>query len=310
MPRSIVITIPSAETPILITEIRQVKGLIGLKLQEDGSLDPPGDIITAEVTNRALNPVMQLLDKHEIGQRKGTSITTSEPTSIVSVSYGKELARDTNEATWEEMEIIAGNESNMTLNVLLMMLLSGVITAIGILTNALHLVIGGMVVAPGYVPISRMSLGLITKSGAIRRGLFDTLKGYLAIMLGAAATMAVYRLFTDLGLAGKSTYLEVGELTKYWTTISVSSVVVSAAAGIIGGLLIATKRSVLTGGVMIALALVPAASLTSMTLVTGNFGLSQKALLRWLIDVGLVIITSYAIFAWKKKEVQKREMIL
>jgi hypothetical protein len=310
MPRNIKVTIPKAETETILAEVRQVDGLVGLSIQRDGSLEPPGDIISLDVVNNALNPVMKLLDRYKIGQRSGTSVSTSEPTSIVSTSFSEELTRDTNEAIWEEMEITAGNESNMTMNMLTMMMLSGIISAIGILTNSIHVVIGGMIISPGFVPIARVALGTITKSGALRRGLKDTFKGYLALIVGAASTMLVYRLMTELGINGMASYLEAGELTSYWTSISYSSIAVSAAAAIAGGLLIAPNRSILTGGVMIALALIPSAALAAMALVVGEFGLSQKAFLRWLIDVGLVFVMSYGVFAWKRNKVYKREMIL
>ena len=167
-----------------------------------------------------------------------------------------------------------------------------------------------MVISPGFVPITRMALGIITKSGALKRGFYDTLKGYLALMAGAAATMLVYRIVAELSIKGKASYLEAGELTSYWTTITYSSVAASAAAGIAGGFLIATNRSVLTGGVMIALALIPSACLAAMALVVGEFSMSLDAFLRWLIDVGLVLAMSYGVFVWKRKKVYKREMIL
>lgn len=310
MPRTIVVTIPKAETDRLIAELRQFEGIVGLRVQQEASIKPPGDVVTVDVINKALNPVMNLLDNHQIGQREGTSISSSEPTSLISTSYSKELTRDTNEATWEEIETIAGNESNMTVNMLIMMMLSGAIAAIGILTNAIHIVVGAMIISPGFEPISRMALGMITKSSAFKRGLSDTIRGYLALMLGAAATMLVYHLTRATDLQGKASYLSAGELTTYWTTISLSSVAISAAAAFAGGLLIATKRSVLTGGVMVALSLIPAASLGSMALIAGDVSLSMKALLRWLIDLGLVLLMSFIVFAWKRRQVHKREMIL
>lgn len=310
MPRTIVLTVPSTETDSIIAELRQVEGLVGLKVQRGSSLQPPGDVITADVINESLNPIMCLLDKRDLGQREGTSISTSEPTSIISSSFNGELTRDTNEATWEEMETTAGNESNMTLNMLIMMFLSGIIAAIGILNNAIHVVVGAMIIAPGFVPITRMALGIITKSKAFHRGLLDTLKGYLALIVGAAATMLVYKFFSDINLEGNASYLSAGELTAYWTSITTSSVVVSAAAAIGGGLLISTKRSVLTSGVMVALALIPAASLSGMALVVGQYNLSLIAFIRFIIDLLLVIILSYVVLAWKHKQVHKREMIL
>lgn len=310
MPRTITVTIPKAETDSIVAELRQIDGLVGLRVQRDTSLQPPGDVIAADVVNKALNPVMQLLDKRQIGQRKHTSVSTSEPTSIISSSFDGELTKDTNDAIWEEMETTAVNESNMTANMLIMMMLSGIIAAIGILTNAVHVVVGAMIIAPGFVPITRMALGFITKSGAFKRGLADTLKGYVALMLGAAATMLAYKYFGELSLQGKSSYLETGELTSYWTSITASSIAASAAAAVAGGVLIATKRSVLTSGVMIALALIPAASLCSMALVAGEYSLGLKAFIRLLIDLGLVLLLSYAVLAWKKKQIHNREMML
>lgn len=310
MPRTIRITVQKDVTDTIISELRQFDGLVGLSVQRGNSVQPFGDVITADVVNKDLNPIMHMLDKYQIGQREGTSILTSEPTSLISSSFDGALTRDTNEAIWEEMETTAGNESNMTLNMLIMMLLSGVITAIGILTNAIHVVVGAMVIAPGFIPITRMALGIITKSKAFQRGVLDTVKGYLALMVGAAATMLVYKFLDNTPLKGTASYLETGELVNYWTTITASSIAASAAAAIAGGLLIATKRSVLTGGVMIALALIPAACLSSMALVAGEYHLSQQAFLRWLIDLGLVLLLSYSVLAWKRKQIHKREMIL
>ncbi|MBM3492617.1 MAG: hypothetical protein FJX68_19690 [Alphaproteobacteria bacterium] len=48
------------------------------------------------------------------------------------------------------MELVIGKNSNMTGNALLVMLAAGVLAAIGIATNALHIVIGAMLIAPGY----------------------------------------------------------------------------------------------------------------------------------------------------------------
>lgn len=310
MPRTLKIIVPKAETEITIATIRQVKGVVGLSVQRDASLVPPGDIISVDVINNALNQVMQLLDKHKIGKRIGTSVSTSEPTSIVSSFFNEELTLDTNEVIWEEMETTAGNESNMTLNMLIMMMLSGIIATIGILTNAIHVVIGAMMISPGFVHIARMALGLITKSGALKRGLKDTLKGYLALLLGAAATMFVYKTTADLTIMGKVSYLETGELTSYWTSITLFSIATSVAAAIAGGFLIATNRSILTGGEMIALALIPSAALTSMALVVGEYRISFEAFLRWLMEIGLVMAMCFVVFAWKRKKIHKREMIL
>ena len=53
-------------------------------------------------------------------------------------------------------------------------------------------------------------------------------------------------------------------------------------------------------GVMIALALIPSASLVGMALVSGEFGLAGQAWMRWLVDVGCVVLGSAAVFGAKR----------
>jgi uncharacterized membrane protein len=128
--------------------------------------------------------------------------------------------------------------------------------------------------------------------------------------LGAAVTTLV---LLALGLdpfGGEATYLPAGVLSKYWTTITVPSLIVTAVASLAGALVVASNRSVLTIGVMIALALVPTAAITSMALLTGDWLLAGRGLLRWLIEVSSVAVFSTLILAWKQRRVQHRKMML
>lgn len=310
MPRTVQVTVPSRQTDQLIVEIRQVPGLIGLRVQREISVQPPGDVITIELVNRSLHSLVRLLERHGVGTEPGGSITTSEPASVVSSSLVQAIVRDSSESTWEEMEIVVGKESNMTVNALLIMAISGILAAIGIATNALHIVIAAMVIAPGFEPISRLSLGAVSGSSAWRRGLTDTALGYMALLGGAIAATLVLQALGKSPLGGESTYLPTGVLISYWTNITTSSLIITAVAGIAGAILIATNRSVLTAGVMIALALVPAAAITGMALVSGEFSLALKSLLRWLIEVAFVAGFSGLVFLWKRIRVQQRRMAL
>lgn len=73
--------------------------------------------------------------------------------------------------------------------------------------------------------------------------------------------------------------------------------------------MIATHRSVLTSGVMIALALIPSAVIFSMGLMTGRLDIAIKGLQRWLIEAGLVVTTAALVFIWKRQVVQQRKMM-
>lgn len=99
-------------------------------------------------------------------------------------------------------------------------------------------------------------------------------------------------------------------LLDYWKGFSPEAIAVSAVASVAGALLVTAHRSVLTAGVMIALALVPASSLVVMGLVAWDLDVAGRALLRWLLEVGIVLTGSTAVFAWKRGRVHRRESAL
>lgn len=284
-------------------------GVVGITLQRGASVKPGGDVTSVEIVNRSLPQLMQMLDRQGIGRDEGTSISSSQPLSIISPSGNKKIVTDNSEAIWEEAEQILVRESDATWNTILLMGLAGFLAAIGIATNSIHLVVGAMVVAPGFQPLMRIPLGLIVCNRSWLTGIHMSAKLYGSLLVGAAlAALLMLVLGTD-PRGGKASYVEGYELMQYWRTITPSTFAVSLAAGIAGALLIATQRSVLTSGVMIALALIPSLALVSIGLVTLDWWLAFEGFLRWLIDVVLVIAAGAGVFAFKRKRVHKRSIM-
>lgn len=308
MPRTVQITVPADRTDHLLAEIPRLDGLIGLQVQRGISLHPPGDVVTVQVMTSSFHALQRLLDGQGIGLESGNSILTNYPQSVTSSAQAEAIARDESEASWEEMEQAMAKESNMTANGLTTMAVAGVLAAVGICTNALHLVIGAMVIAPGFEPITRTALGVVAGSRAWRRGLVDVAKGYGALLAAAAVTAMVLQAMGYPPLSGEATYLPSGVLVSYWTSITGTSLLASAAASFAGAVLIAASRSILTSGVMIALALIPTATLAGMGLALGRWDVLGWGLLRWGIDLGLVVVCSALVFAWKYHRIHRRKM--
>ncbi|NJK85467.1 MAG: hypothetical protein HC906_05360, partial [Bacteroidales bacterium] len=59
------------------------------------------------------------------------------------------IERDNSEAIWEEILMTISKDSNTTNNTLILMFLSGCLAVMGLSTNSLHIVIAGMLIAPG-----------------------------------------------------------------------------------------------------------------------------------------------------------------
>ena len=308
MPRIVQLSVPQEVTTKLVEELQKMNGLIGLRVQKGISLKPKGDVISMEITNRKFSNLMELLSMQKLVDDVHVSVSTSEPNSIISKSSQSQITTDVSEAIWEEMQATINKQSGMTVNMLLTMFLVGVIAVVGIITNALHIVVAAMVLAPAFEPITRISLGLVSTSVDWKNGLADTVKGYLLLLAGALfGALILYLLGKDLS-SGDTTYLPRGVLLQYWTSITVTSLVVDIAAAMIGALLIVTHRSVLTAGVMIALALVPATAIAGIGIVATNWDMVAQALLRLLVEISIVATCTAIIFLWKKNSIHKRKM--
>lgn len=289
-----------------IQDLREVQVFRGV------SVDPPGDLVRLTIPNARLNEAMRMLDGRGLGRPGGVSLTSSLPDSFVPTHSSHLLERDTGEGSWEEMEMTICEDSNTSSpNTLIIMFLSGALATVGLATNALHLVIAGMLVAPGFMPITRISLSLVARHRGWRYGCADFLKAYFALVVGAAVTAGLLSAFGRDPLAVSSSYyVQTDWLFQYWTTFSLPALLGSAFAATAGAALVATKRSVFTSGVMIGLALVPTAALTAIYLVTGDPASAAKAALRFAVDVALVFALSVGLFLWARFHFHQRDMNL
>lgn len=300
MARTVQLTVPVARTDRVVDELRAL-GPTALRLHRGSSLEPPGDVVELEVTNAGLRDVMRLADEHGLGQQGGVTLSTREPLSLVAHGYTA-LSREEGGTSWEELELAMSSDSTMTGDRLVVMFIAGVIAATGMVSGAVHVVVGAMIIAPGFQPFSRLVLGLVNRSRSWQGGAVDVLRAYAAVAVGAVIAAAISRLLGASALdSGHASYLAADDLVGYWSTISWPGVVVGAAAAICGGLLLAINRTVLTAGVMVALALVPTAALGPMALVAGDVGLAGRAAARFSVEVCLVVAGSALVFLTKRR---------
>jgi hypothetical protein len=309
MPRSLSITVPADRSSALVQALKAQRGLLSLSLQRGASVQPPGDVVTVLCLNRHYASMMQVLEHQRIGREPGTSFSSSEPISVVA-STTDQIPVDSSASSWEEMELTLMKESHLTADVAFLMFVAGFAAAAGVITGAVHVVIGAMVIAPGFEPFVRIALGGLTHSGAWRRGLFSTAVGYLVLVVGAACAAWLLAATGQSLLSGPGTYHATQPLVDYWTTFSTASVVVSALAAIAGALLVVSHRSVLTAGVMIALALVPAAALIPVALIGGDATRAGWAALRWSTEAALVLGAGWGVLAWKRHRDGRQRMLL
>ena len=310
MARTIRLTTPPDQTEAVLDAARQTDGVVGVRLQRGGSLVPPGDVVTVDVTNRGTHALLGRLSGRGLVGVDGLPLATAEPYSLVAPGAQDAVDGDTNDATWEEMSSTIRASTNMRANTVVLMAASGVLAAVGLATDALELVVAAMVIAPEFQPLVQVALGAVSRNGpSVRAGLGHVAVGWTAMAAAAAATAFVVRATGGTPLGDGSAYLDAGSLVTYFTTVTVPSTLVDAAAATAGAVLIASRRATLTAGVSIALPLVPLTALPAVALVAGDPGTAGVALARWAFDAAIVVLAGAAVFAWKRASVQKRSML-
>ena len=308
MSRNIQISLPSEYCEKLLPKIKSFDGVIGVRIHRNVSIDPPGDVLDFDILNPGVSPCLKMLEDEGLLFREDVSITTNKPTNVISKSASGKLLAETHETSWEDILKNLLHQSNMNFNTLLVMFCAGVIAALGISTNSLHTVIGAMLIAPGFEPVSRAALGVVTKHRDWKNGTRDILKGYGSLIAGGFVGGVVFSFFKDDVLPGTGTYLPAGSLVDFWMGFTGTSLLTSVFASLVGGIIIMTNKSILTAGVMVALALIPAATLVGMWLLEGNFELAGIAFLRLLLEIFIVAFFTGIIFWWKRQSTHKRNM--
>ncbi|MEX1178520.1 MAG: DUF389 domain-containing protein [Nitriliruptor sp.] len=301
MARTVQLTVASERTAALLEELDELEPHT-LRVHRGASLRPPGDLVSLEVSNERLGQVMRVADRHGLGEANGIALSTAEPLSLVSHGYTA-LSREEGGTTWEELELAMSQDSTMTGDRLVVMLIAGAIAGLGIVSGTVHVVVGAMIIAPGFQPFARLVLGIVNRSRTWAGGLQDVISAYGAVVLGSAVVAVASSMLGHSALdSGGESYLGADQLVAYWSTTTWVGIAVGAIAAVCGGLLLAINRTVLTAGVMVALALVPTAALVPMALIARDPGLAGRAGLRFLIEVGLVVLGSALVFGFKRHQ--------
>lgn len=294
MPRAIKVSLASDWSQPLIDRLLAIEGVISIDLQRGASVAPEGDVVSIAVVNQSTRAVLNALE--ELNVPRLGSIQMSSLTSVVSRGNQQLLDGESDETVWDEMAFMLRTDTNLSLNYILAMLLAGAIAAGGLWTDTLHVVVGAMLIAPAFEPLARLPFGLVSGiRELIPSGFKSLLVGNLVMILGAALSTLVLEWWHP----GMSNSFLDNQWVSFWSSITFTSLWVSAFGGIAGAVIISAQKSVLTTGVMVTLALIPSMSLVGMGAVAGDIGLVGMGLLRWAFDALLVTGMCWAVFALK-----------
>lgn len=173
-------------------------------------------------------------------------------------------------------------------NFVLLVTLSAIVAAIGLMEDNVAVVIGAMVIAPLLGP--NLALAFATAIG-------DMKMIFKSIITNAAGVSITFALAITIGLVFPEN-LESDELMGR-TQVDLDSIVVAMASGAAAALSLTTGLSATLVGVMVAVALLPPAATVGIMLGWSQFALAADALLLLAVNVVCVNLSAQIVFRFK-----------
>jgi len=220
----------------------------------------------------------------------------------------EEQQKQKNAATASRESLYDGVVKNagVDLNFIVLVILSTVVAAIGLIENNVAVVIGAMVIAPLLGPNLALSLG--------------TALGDMPLVRKATVTLLV-GIFSATALSVVLGFLWPSELNSpellARTDAGLDAVALALASGAAAALSLTTGLSSVLVGVMVAVALLPPAATLGLMLGQGNSELAIGAGLLLAVNIVCVNLASKIVFlikginprTWLEKEKAKRSML-
>lgn len=304
MHRVVDITVPSNRADALIAALDGLDGVVGLAWQRQGSIKPPGDVITVHALNRATDDVLRAVA--DLGGSTPFTVVTAEVASISDPEHQKAIDTDIDEAIWEELETGLRHQGRLTANFLLLMAIGGVIGAVGAFAEpaiAAVAYVASAIIAPGFEPLAKLPLGIVLRRGeVVRAGMVASVAGYGVLTAAAAVTWLLLSTFGGIEAAA---FLE-GDGLKH-TIHPTPELLTMAVAGAFAGVLIqASYRRSVIAGALVAMRLIEAASVTGVALAMGRADLAGAGAARLALDAAFVLVAGIVVFGLKQAIVHRR----
>ena len=280
---------PADLTGQLLEQLSTAPGVQNLVVLPAAAQRPEGDAVDFDLNEGAANPVFRELRNLGLVRQGSISVERVDATltDTGTVRETGALRRET-APVWEMVEAIIRGGAIYPPSFYGLLIIAGLIGAVGILDNSQILIVGAMVVGPEYNAIIAAALGFTNRDRPLVRD------GLSALSWGFLAAIVVTLLF---GLAVRASghtptaYLEgdrpVADLIN---TPNVFSVVVAILAGLVGVISLTESRANALIGVFISVTTIPAAASVGVSIAYASWSEAWGSLQQLLLNVFLLVV--------------------
>jgi uncharacterized hydrophobic protein (TIGR00271 family) len=287
---------PAALTPAVVGLVTGTPGVINLVVLPGAARDPAGDAIQFDLATAAANPVLRRLRDLQPAGPPGRSPPGGHLGPIAVQAVDAEIGagdldrprHGETEPVWDLVESKIVSDSGYAPSFYLLLVLAGLIGAVGILTNSTILIVGAMVVGPEYSAIIGAALGLE------RRDRSATVRGLVALGAGFGLAIVITGLFGLVirwsGHVPEAYQNGVRPVSDLINSPDLFSVIVAVLAGIVGVVSLTEARAGALIGVFISVTTIPAAADLGLSLAFTSWRAAGGATAQLLLNVVLLIV--------------------
>jgi uncharacterized hydrophobic protein (TIGR00271 family) len=278
---------PPGLTERLLGWLSTDPGVRNLVVLPGAARRPPGDVVQFDLLTRFANPVLRELRALPFDERGSVAVEDVAVTDGGDADAGGKAHFGEVAPVWEvvESKIHAGGVYPPSFFVLL--IIAGLIGAVGILTNSQILIVAAMVVGPEYGAIMATALGITKRDRrAVRQGLLALLAGFAMAVLASYLFGLVIR---GIGHTPEPYEVGVRPVSALINSPNLFSVVVAVLAGIVGVVSLTESRANALIGVFISVTTIPAASDMGLSAAYGSWPEARGSTFQLLLNVVLLI---------------------
>ncbi|MGH3961682.1 MAG: DUF389 domain-containing protein [Pseudonocardiaceae bacterium] len=280
------VTCPAEATDAVLDRLRNDPGTFHLTVLRGAAVDPPGDLVEADVAREAADGVLADLCALGVDHTGGISLEPLD-TVLSDAADAAERAAPGDPAdavVWDELIARTGDDSRLTFTFLSFLTLACLLAVVGVVTNSPVTVVGAMVVGPEFAPLAAIAVGLALRRGdLVRRAALALGVGFpLAMLIAAAGAL----LGKWAGLI--PAVLRETDQVDFIYDVGAFSFIVALLAGVAGMLSLTSAKSAALVGVFISVTTVPAAGYAVVAATAGEWltaGLSSLQLLVNLVGI-------------------------
>ncbi len=269
-------------------------------------LDPAGDVMLCDVAPEDASVIVA--DLRALGVHHDGSIALEHVESEVSdqadaaVAHARGVLADA--VVWEEVETRTSEGAELSWAHVIFMAMAGIIAATGILLNSPILIIGAMVVSPDFGPVAGVCVGVVTKRTRLAA------RSLVALAIGIPTAITVAWGFTVIGRASglmPETFSELDhELAHIISSPDGYSLVVAAAAGVVGVMSLTSQKSGALIGVLISVTTIPAAANIGVSAAYGDWSSWRGSQLQLLANVTMLLLSGIVTLAAQRQVYLRR----